>query len=124
MAGFLLEEWWMVAQTERLEAPSQAPYARHLFLCIGKYCDPNGQAARLYQLLAHKLGDLGNYENPLRVKRGVTPCLGVCYHGPLLVVYPDGVWYHQVDEAALDRIIQEHLGAGHPVEEYIFHRLG
>lgn len=107
----------------QLDAPSQAPYARHIFLCVGQYCDPTGQAQQLYRRLAQKLGDLGRYDNPLRVKRGITPCLGVCYNGPLLVVYPDGIWYHHVDEALLDRIIQEHLLENRPVREYIFHQL-
>jgi (2Fe-2S) ferredoxin len=101
----------------------QAPYARHIFLCTGPYCDPDGQAKRLYQQLSQRLGELGDYDNPVRVKRGITPCLGVCYGGPLMVVYPDGIWYHHVDEAGLDRIIQEHLQDGKPVEEYIFHQL-
>ena len=104
-------------------APSQAPYARHIFFCTGVYCDPDGKALALYNALARKLGDLGRYDNPARVKRGITPCLGVCYNGPLLVVYPDGIWYHHVDEALLDRIIAEHLIGGRPVAEAIFHRL-
>lgn len=105
------------------DAPAQAPYARHLFLCTGKYCDPEAKAYDLYQSLGGKLGELGRYDNPLRVKRGITPCLGVCYNGPLLVVYPEGVWYHHVDETLLDRIIEEHLLGNRPVVEAVFHRL-
>lgn len=104
--------------------PIMSAYGRHVLICNGTYCDPNGQAARLYRRLAARLGELGQYDNPERVKRGLTPCLGVCAGGPILVVYPEGIWYHHVDEAALDRIIDEHLREDRPVEEYIFHRMG
>jgi (2Fe-2S) ferredoxin len=101
-----------------------SPYARHVLICVGQYCDPEGKAERLYRQLARMLGELGQYDNPERVKRGITPCLGVCYGGPLLVVYPDGIWYHDLDEAKLQRIVDEHLRDGNVVEEYVFHRLG
>ena len=104
-------------------APEMAPYARHVLICVGQYCDPTGKAERLYRQLAKLLGELGQYDNPDRVKRGITPCLGVCYGGPLLVVYPDGIWYHDLDEAKLQRIVEEHLRDGKVVDEYVFHRL-
>ena len=57
-----------------------------------------------------------------RVKRGETPCLGVCAEGPILVVYPEGIWYSRVTPELLERIVVEHLKHGQPVEEAIFHR--
>ncbi len=101
--------------------PDMAPYARHVLLCTGKYCDPEGCAGALYARLAHLLGELGRYENPRRVKRGITPCLGVCNGGPLLVVYPDGIWYHHVDEVLLQRIVVEHLQQERPVWAHVFY---
>jgi (2Fe-2S) ferredoxin len=104
--------------------PLMSPYARHIFICTGSYCDPEGKAGALYARLAQLLGELGRYENPHRVKRGITPCLGVCSSGPIVVVYPEGVWYHHVDEALLKRIVAEHLGEDRPITEHLFHKLG
>jgi cob(I)alamin adenosyltransferase len=49
-------------------------------------------------------------------------CLGICSGGPVVVVYPDGIWYHHIDEAKLEQIYQEHILGGQPVEAFIFHR--
>ncbi len=35
--------------------------------------------------------------------------------------FPDGVWYHHVDEALIDRIVEEHLAGGQPVASHVFH---
>ncbi len=43
-------------------------------------------------------------------------CRGFCKAGPLMVVYPDGVWYTYVDQADIDEIIEEHLQNGRIVE--------
>lgn len=56
------------------------------------------------------------------VLRTKVDCLRVCEQGPIAVVYPDGVWYHSVAGAVLERIVEEHLVGGRVVEEYVFAR--
>jgi cob(I)alamin adenosyltransferase len=106
-------------------APTMRPYGRHLLICTHGDCAPPELGERLRQhfaALARELG-LSRLRNPGRVKCATADCLGVCSGGPIVVVYPDGIWYHHVDEVLLERIVREHLIGGQPVEEAIFHRL-
>ena len=98
-------------------------YAHHVLICVGGYCSPDHRGRELYRLLPLLLQREGLLFGPDRVKRGETPCLGVCEGGPILVVYPEGIWYHGVTPALLERIVVEHLRGGRVVEEAVFHRL-
>jgi (2Fe-2S) ferredoxin len=103
--------------------PRMETYSRHVLVCTGSFCSPDARGRELYSLLAELLQREGLLFGSRRVKRGETPCLGVCSQGPIVVVYPEGVWYCGVTPALLERIVVEHLKGGHAVEEAIFHRL-
>ena len=98
-------------------------YSRHVLVCTGNFCSPDRRGRQIYSLLASLLEREDLLFGPQRVKRGETPCLGVCSEGPIVVVYPEGIWYSAVTPQLLERIVVEHLKHGKPVEEAIFHRL-
>ncbi len=99
------------------------PYARHVLVCTGAFCSPERRGRSLYALLPTLLEREGLLFGPTRVKRGETPCLGVCTGGPIVVVYPEGIWYGEVTPALLERIVREHLRDGRVIEEAVIHRL-
>ena len=98
-------------------------YSRHVLVCTGNFCSPDRRGRELYSLLAELLQREDLLFGQTRVKRGETPCLGVCSNGPIVVVYPEGIWYANVTAELLERIVVEHLKNGQPVEDAVFHRL-
>lgn len=103
--------------------PTMEPYSRHVLVCTGEFCSHDRRGRVLYARLATLLQREGLLFGPKRVKRGETPCLGVCAGGPIVVVYPEGVWYADVNEEKLERIVVDHLKNGKVVEDAVFHRL-
>jgi (2Fe-2S) ferredoxin len=93
---------------------------RHIFLCTHGDCAPEAEARESWAFLKRRLRELGLSEAVGGVHRTQASCLRVCREGPIAVVYPEGTWYRECTPATLERIIQEHLIGGRPVEELCF----
>ncbi|MES2524554.1 MAG: (2Fe-2S) ferredoxin domain-containing protein [Gemmatimonadota bacterium] len=98
-------------------------YSRHVLVCTGSYCSEGRGGRATYAQLAASLQREGLLFGPTRVKRSEAPCLGVCAGGPIVCVYPEGVWYRGVTPALMDRIVVEHLKGGQTLDDSVFHRL-
>jgi (2Fe-2S) ferredoxin len=101
-----------------------SPYHKHVFFCVnqraaGEDCcnNHNAQAARDYVKDKVKMLGISTEKNTIRVNSA--GCLGRCDLGPVLVVYPEAVWYTYIDQADLDEIIEEHLTNGRVVERLV-----
>jgi (2Fe-2S) ferredoxin len=88
----------------------------HILTCRGPRCTALG-AGECWARLAQSLNDHGLRGNDERVLVTQTGCLYPCNHGPVMVVYPAGVWYGGLTSTRIEHIVSEHLMAKRVVQD-------
>lgn len=97
-------------------------YHHHVFFCTNQRPDGADRAscaqcgsAELRAYAKRRVKEAG-LAGSGRVRINLAGCLDRCEEGPVMVVYPEGVWYTFVDEDDIDEIIESHLRQGKPVD--------
>lgn len=95
-----------------------SPYERQLLVCTyGAWCRLEGSDEIRAQLKARVKA--AGLDKDVRVTK--SGCLGQCGHGPMIAAWPENVWYHKVDRADVDEIVESHVRNGRPVERLRYH---
>ncbi|OZA10167.1 MAG: 2Fe-2S ferredoxin [Polynucleobacter sp. 24-46-87] len=81
----------------------------------GSDCCDQHNAFALFEYAKNRVKELG-LSGPGKVRVNKAGCLDRCNDGPVMVVYPEGIWYTFVDTEDIEEIIQSHLILGRPVE--------
>jgi (2Fe-2S) ferredoxin len=99
---------------------SEFHYQYHVFFCLnqraeGEACCQDKGAEAGFDYMKSQVKKLGiSGEGKVRINRA--GCLDRCEEGPLMVVYPQAIWYTFVDNSDIDEIIHSHLVSGNIVE--------
>ena len=117
-------------QLRSLAPVTAAPLRHHVFVCTGKSCSARDSAAvrDAFEDELKQRGILFGKEAKGKNPKGsiiVTECasVGFCSIGPTVLIYPDGVWYAQVQPKDVSEIVEEHLLNGHVVERLALMRV-
>jgi (2Fe-2S) ferredoxin len=93
-------------------------YEKHVFVCTsGEDCPTRGDVEGFVKYLRGEAVKAGMKDNVRINKAG---CFSQCGHGPMMVVYPENVWYAGVKESDLPELFESHIKNGKPVERLVY----
>jgi len=93
-------------------------YACHVFVCTsGEICPQQGDVEKMVKTLRTAVATAGKHKEVRVNKAG---CFSQCGHGPMIVIYPENVWYRGVAESDLAEIVESHILGGRPVERLVY----
>ncbi len=97
-------------------------YKRHVLLCTGPNCCSPEDGMAAWEVLKQQLKDHNLLTGEKACYRTKVGCLRICCHGPTMLVYPEGTWYHGMTADKIPHFVQQHLIEGREVAEWVFAR--
>lgn len=91
-------------------------FRSHIMVCGGTGCTSSG-SQKIIEAFNKEIAAAGLNEEVKVIKTG---CFGLCALGPIVVVYPEGIFYSMVEEKDVKEIVEEHLVKGRPVTRLIY----
>ena len=91
-------------------------YRSHILICAGTGCS-SSKSAQVAEALEEEL-KLNGLEKEVKVVK--TGCFGLCELGPIMIVYPEGVFYSRVKPEDMKEIVEEHLLKGRIVKHLLY----
>ncbi|MBE6878157.1 MAG: NADH-quinone oxidoreductase subunit NuoF [Ruminococcaceae bacterium] len=91
-------------------------FRSHIMVCGGTGCTSSG-SQKIIEAFNKEIAAAGINEEVKVIKTG---CFGLCALGPIVVVYPEGIFYSMVEEKDVKEIVEEHLVKGRPVTRLIY----
>jgi (2Fe-2S) ferredoxin len=99
---------------------SKPYFEHHVFFCCNQRSDGrescNDKGAIRLRDYAKQRAKALKLSGPRKARINMAGCLDRCASGPVMVVYPEGVWYTYSDEKDVDEILNEHVANGRIVE--------
>ncbi|MBC61062.1 MAG: ferredoxin [Zetaproteobacteria bacterium] len=96
------------------------PGVKHIFLCADQRrakCCSYEDGMKSWDYLKNRTAELVR-EEKINVLRTKANCLRFCFKGPIIVIYPDAVWYHSCTPVVIEKILERHIKQGKVVKEY------
>ena len=100
---------------------------KHLLLCATptkQKCFKGNEGQKTWECLKKTLKKFENDPSTknVHILRSKADCLRVCKNGPILLIWPDGIWYGAATPERIEVIVREHVIAGNPLEDWIIRR--
>lgn len=99
------------------EGLNENQYEKEILVCAGTGCI-SSKSGEFVEALKE---ELAKHELTEKINIVKTGCFGLCAQGPIVIIYPEAVFYHQVQPKHAKKIVSDHLVKGKLVEKLLYH---